>query len=135
MPANALYEFGFGLSYTQFRYVNLRISPERIAETGSVNVSVEIKNVGKRAGQEVVQLYVMDVISSVSLPAKQLRGFNKVQLEAGETKTVHFTLTRRELELVNMDLETVVEPGEFEVMVGSSSAKIHLRGRFQVVPG
>jgi beta-glucosidase len=135
MPANALYEFGFGLSYTQFRYADLRISPERITETGSVDVSVQIKNVGKRAGQEVVQLYVMDVISSVSLPAKQLRGFNKVQLEAGETKTVHFTLTRRDLELVNMDVETVVEPGEFEVMVGSSSAKIHLRGRFQVVPG
>jgi beta-glucosidase len=71
----------------------------------------------------------------VSLPARQLRGFNKVQLAAGETKTVHFTLTRRDLELVNIDLETVVEPGEFEVMIGSSSAKIYLRGRFQVVPG
>jgi beta-glucosidase len=100
-----------------------------------VEVLVDVSNVGSREGQEVVQLYVMDVVSSVSLPAKQLRGFSKITLAAGETKTVKMRLDSSDLALVNAKYETVVEPGEFEVMVGSSSARIHLRKRFTVVEG
>jgi beta-glucosidase len=135
MPAPPLYEFGFGLSYTEFRYSNLRVSPTRIRANGAVEVLVDVSNVGSREGQEVVQLYVMDVVSSVSLPAKQLRGFSKISLAAGETKTVKMLLASGDLTLVNEKFETVVEPGEFEVMVGSSSAKNHLRGRFTVAEG
>src|SRR5579883_1587040 len=135
MPASPLYEFGFGLSYTEFRYSNLRISPIQIRSNGAVEVLVDVSNVGSREGQEVVQLYVMDVVSSVSLPAKQLRGFSKIALAAGETKTVKMMLKYSDLALVNAKYETVVEPGEFEVMVGSSSARIHLRKRFTVVEG
>jgi beta-glucosidase len=135
MPASPLFEFGFGLSYTEFRYSNLRISPKQIRPNGVVEVRVDVSNVGSLEGQEVVQLYMMDVISSVSLPAKQLRGFLKITLAAGETKTVKMMLDYRDLALVNAKYKTVVEPGEFEVMVGSSSARIHLRNRFTVVEG
>lgn len=134
MPATPLFEFGHGLSYTTFTYANLRISPKQIRPAGEVEVSVEVTNTGPREGAEVVQLYLDDVISSVSTPVKELKGFEKVWLKPGETRTVRFRLTPEHLSLLDEHLEPVVEPGLFEVMVGSSSEKIHLRGSFEVVP-
>jgi beta-glucosidase len=133
MESSPLYEFGFGLSYTQFEYSDLRIEPRQIPAAGEVRVSVQVKNIGGAAGQEVVQLYLNDVIASVSRPVKALRGFQKVSLQPGETRPVSFTLTPEDLYLLDRNLVRVVEPGDFEVMVGSSSESIRARGHFQVV--
>ena len=131
-PLTPLWEFGYGLSYTQFEYSNLQISPAEINPDGTVDISVDIKNTGDRAGKEVVQLYIDDVISSVVTPIIELKGFEKVFLEPGEVKTVRFTLTDHELSLYNLEMERVVEPGKFDVMIGSSSKDIRLRGSFMV---
>lgn len=133
MDASPLYEFGFGLSYTTFAYSNLRIDRPQVRANGQVGVSLEVQNTGGRAGDEVVQLYLRDVLSSITTPVKQLRGFEKVSLKPGEKKTVRFTLTPEDLALLNQRMEWVVEPGEFQVMVGHSSEDIRLRGSFQVV--
>jgi len=133
MDASPLYEFGFGLSYTTFAYSNLRIDQPRIRANGQVGVSLEVQNTGGRAGEEVVQLYIRDVLSSITTPVKQLRGFEKVSLKPGEKKTVRFTLTAEDLALLNQRMEWVVEPGEFQVMAGHSSEDIRLRGSFQVI--
>ena len=127
-----LYEFGFGLSYTTYEYSNIQITPKEIDTTGEVYISVDVKNTGKREGNEVVQLYINDVISSLSTPIKELKGFEKINLRAGEKKTVEFKLTPEHISLINMQLETVVEPGLFKVMVGSSSEDIRLKGEFKV---
>jgi len=127
-----LYEFGYGLSYTQFEYSNLVISPSDIHPAGNVHVSVDVKNTGAREGSEVVQLYIDDMISSMSTPVKELRGFEKISLVPGEQKTVSFTLTPEHLSFLDRHLQPLVEPGTFEVMVGSSSEDIRLRGEFEV---
>jgi beta-glucosidase len=133
LKASPLYEFGYGLSYTTFKYSNLKISRRRIRPHQTTQISVDIINTGKRQGLEVVQLYLADLKASVSLPVKQLRGFSKVELRPGETRTVRLTLGPRELELVNEAMQRVVEPGTFEVQIGSSSSKIHLRDTFDVI--
>jgi len=127
-----LYPFGHGLSYTTFEYRNLRLSSESIGSSGSVEVSIEVQNTGDRFGEEVVQLYIQDVTSSVSTPIKELRGFAKVGLEPGQVKTVKLVLTPAHLALYDRWLDRVVEPGEFKVYVGSSSEDIRLEGRFFV---
>ncbi len=132
MSPKPLFEFGYGLSYTKFEYSNLKISSPQIGRDGSVDVSLDVKNTGDRAGSEVVQLYIKDVISSLSTPEKELKGFEKAMLDAGEKKSVTFTLTPEHLSFINSHLETVVEPGDFEVMVGHSSEDIRLRGGFAV---
>jgi beta-glucosidase len=132
MDAAPLFEFGYGLSYTEFEYSNLRVTPQRIGPAGEVHISVDVKNIGDRQGQEVVQLYVDDVISSVTTPVKELKAFRKVTLEPGQQKTAEFALTPHQLSILNRHMERVVEPGTFEVMVGSSSENIRLRGRFDV---
>jgi len=132
MSASPLYPFGFGLSYTSFEYSNIKITPDVIGPAGEVLVSVDVKNTGNRVGCEVVQLYIDDVISSMSTPVKELRGFEKVKLAAGETKTVEFKLTPEHLSFLDRHLEPVVEPGLFKVMIGSSSEKILLNGEFEV---
>ncbi|MBN1290518.1 MAG: glycoside hydrolase family 3 C-terminal domain-containing protein [Candidatus Latescibacteria bacterium] len=132
MSGEPLYEFGYGLSYTTFEYSNLTINPKQIGIGGEVHVSLDVKNTGKREGQEVVQLYINDVISSVTTPVKELRGFKKVTLKPGETKTVDFTLMPEHLSLLDRHLERIVEPGTFEVMVGHSSQDIRLKGSFKV---
>ncbi len=132
MDPSPLYEFGYGLSYTEFEYSNLKIEPRTIATGGTVQVSAEIKNTGNRAGAEVVQLYLHDVIGTVVTPVKELRGFEKVQLDPGQTKTVSFAVTPEHMALLDRHLEWVVEPGTFEVMVGHSSKDIRLKGTFEV---
>ncbi len=127
-----LYPFGHGLSYTTFDYGNLKLGAAKIGPGEPVEVSVDIKNTGERAGRETVQLYVRDMISSVSTPVMELRGFEKVGLEPGETKTVKFVLKPADLALLDRHLERVVEPGEFKVLVGSSSEDIRLSRSFVV---
>ncbi|MNW39106.1 Periplasmic beta-glucosidase precursor [compost metagenome] len=112
------YPFGFGLSYTEFAYSNLKLESQELAVNGSTVAAVEVTNVGKRAGAEVVQLYISDKVSSVTRPAKELKGFRKIYLEPGETQTVKFTIGAEELQYIGPDMKTVVEPGEFQVCIG-----------------
>ena len=132
LPSSPLWEFGFGLSYTKYEYSNLQITPDEIGQYGEVTVSVDVKNTGKRAGSEVVQLYIHDKKASVTAPIKELQGFEKVPLEPGEKKMVEFKLNHENLALYNRLMEPVVEPGVFDVMVGSSSKDIRLNGSFTV---
>ena len=132
MAATPLYPFGHGLSYTKFEYSDLKLSAAEIAPTDGVELQLQVKNVGDRAGKETVQLYIDDVISSVSTPVKQLRGFTKLALEPGETRTCSFKLTPDDLALYDADMRRVVEPGLFRVLVGASSDDIRLRGEFRV---
>jgi beta-glucosidase len=132
-PLTPLWEFGYGLSYTEFEYSNLQISPAEIHPGESVHVSLDIKNTGDRAGKEVVQLYIDDVISSVVTPIIELKGFKKIFLEPGEKQSVTFQLTADEMFLYNLDMERVVEPGIFDVMIGSSCKDIRLKGSFEVL--
>jgi beta-glucosidase len=132
MPITPLWEFGYGLSYTTFEYSNLALSAKEIGTQGSVEVSADVANTGKRAGEEVVQLYINDVVSSVVRPVKELKGFQKIALQPGEKKTVKFTLTPEELAAYDQSMVRRVEPGTFAVMVGSSSEQIKLRGSFEV---
>ena len=128
-----LWEFGYGLSYTTFEYSNLRIEAPKTGLAGDVHISADVRNSGEHGGAEVVQLYIRDVVSSVTTPVKQLKGFAKVALNPGEKKTVHFTLTPEDLSLLDRQLQRVVEPGTFKVMIGHSSADIRLTGSFEVV--
>jgi len=129
----ALYYFGHGLSYTTFAYGNLRITPPAQSLRTNVTVSVDVRNSGAREGDEVVQLYTRDVVSSVTTYEKNLRGFERVHLKPGETKTVNFTLTPADLALWDRNMRFVVEPGKFKVMVGSGSEDIRLNGEFEMV--
>src|SRR5690349_6293818 len=129
----ALYYFGHGLSYTQFSYSNLKIHPTRQDATGSVTVTLDVKNTGSREGVEIVQLYLRDLVSSVTTYEKNLRGFARVNLRPGETKMVTFTLKPSDLSLWDRNMKFVVEPGKFLVMVGASSEDIRLRGEFEIV--
>ncbi len=134
MPGTPLYEFGYGLSYTTFDYSNLQILPDEINTGGEVRITLNVKNTGKVSGDEVVQLYINDKISSVSTPIKELRGFVKVSLKPEETKTVEFKLLPEDLSLLDRNMNEVVEPGTFDVMVGSSSEDIRLKGKVEVLP-
>jgi beta-glucosidase len=134
MSPEPLYPFGHGLSYTRFSYSALRVSPSRIARDGTVGVSVDVTNAGARPGAEVVQLYLRDPVASVVVPVQRLRGFEKVRLRPGETRTVRFTLGPDELALLDASLRWVVEPGAFEVALGGSSRDLPLAARFEVVP-
>jgi len=116
-----LYPFGFGLSYTSFCFSNVRLEKSTIKVSESVKVFVDVKNSGSRAGDEVVQLYIRDMFSSVTRPVKELKGFKRINLKPGETKTVEFVLTPEHLAFTNINKEFVVEPGDFEIMVGNSS--------------
>ena len=129
-----LFSFGHGLSYTTFKYGNLKLSAEKIRADGTVNVSVDITNSGRRAGDEVAQLYVHQEKSSVKVPVKELRGFQRISLQPGETKTVTFTLPASKLAIWDETTHGfVVNPGAFDVMVGASSADIRSKDQFEVV--
>ena len=116
-----LYPFGYGLSYTKFDYSNLAINTATIDMNGSVEVSVDVTNSGDYDGKEVVQLYVRDLVGTVTRPVKELKGFQKVEIKKGETKTVSFTLTVEDLKFYNSELDFVAEPGQFQVFVGTNS--------------
>jgi beta-glucosidase len=132
MPVTPLYEFGYGLSYTTFEYSNLHIFPNEINTSGEVQITVDVKNKGKVKGDEVAQLYINDIISSVTTPIKELKGFSRISLEPDETKTVKFKLLPEDLSLFDINMKEVVEPGFFDVMIGSSSEDIRLKGKFEV---
>ncbi|MFD1629695.1 glycoside hydrolase family 3 N-terminal domain-containing protein [Pseudopedobacter beijingensis] len=127
-----LYPFGYGLSYTQFQYSNLKINNQLTAQD-KVHISVDVTNTGKVAGEEVAQLYIRDVLSSVTTYEKLLKGFERTSLKPGETKTIQFTIESDDLKLWNRDMQRVVEPGDFKVMVGSSSEDIRQTGIFTVL--
>jgi len=129
-----LYYFGYGLSYTTFAYSNLKITPARPTIAGNVTVTFDVQNTGTRAGDEVAQLYIRDMVSSVTTYEKELRGFERVTLQPTETKTVTLTLTPADLSLWDLNMHFVEEPGVFKVMVGSSSEDIRLTGDFESVP-
>ena len=127
------YPFGHGLSYSTFQYSNLSLSSAQIRGDGQVTVKVDVQNSGARAGDEVVQLYVHDVEASVKRPAKELRGFERISLKPGEHKTVSFTLPAERLSFYDVKSKSfVVEPGQFTLMVGSSSEDIRGRQQLQV---
>jgi len=130
--AEPLYGFGHGLSYTSFGYANLKISPAKMQRGESCQVSVEVTNTGARSGDEVVQLYAHDVLGSVTRPERELKGFRRIRLEPGETKTVTLTLTPKELERVDIQMQTVVEPGVFKIMVGGGQ-RAALEGELRVL--
>ena len=117
-----LFPFGFGLSYTTFDYKNLKLSTPTLTNDGKLTVSVEVTNSGKYDGAEVVQLYLRDLVGSITRPVKELKGFQKVFLKKGETRNVTFTLTEKDLRFYNANLQWVSEPGDFKVFVGTSSA-------------
>jgi beta-glucosidase len=131
MPWTPLFSFGFGLSYTKFKISNLQLSASSIPLNGKLTVSVEVENTGQRAGDEVVQLYIRDPVASLSRPVKELKGFQRVTLQPGQKRKVEFLLDREHLGFWNRQMRFVVEPGEFRVMVGSSSADL-IESKFQV---
>ncbi|MDH5702843.1 MAG: beta-glucosidase BglX [Aigarchaeota archaeon] len=132
IPSTPLFPFGHGLSYTSFEYSKLQIRPRKVGPASKIKVSVEVKNIGDRKGDEVVQLYMRDVVASVTRPVRELKGFKRITLESGEKRTVSFTLAWEQLSFINRNLKRVVEPGAFNVMVGRSSGDIQLTDSFDV---
>jgi len=129
-----IYPFGYGLSFTTFEYSNIKITPDKQIAAGNIDVTIDVKNTGQMAGDEIVQLYINDEVSSVIRYDKELRGFERVTLAPGETISVHFTLTPEDLQMLDINMNWIVEPGWFKVMVGSSSADIRQEGRFEILP-
>jgi beta-glucosidase len=119
-----LYPFGYGLSYTTFAYSDVRLSAKELTEKGELTAEVSVTNTGKREGTEVVQLYIRDLVGSVTRPVKELKGFERIFLKAGESKTVQFKITPELLKFYNYDLQYVCEPGDFEVMIGGNSEQV-----------
>ncbi|PWA06762.1 beta-glucosidase BglX [Flavobacterium laiguense] len=133
LPNSPKFPFGYGLSYTTFEYSNLKLSKKEMKNNETITVSVNIKNTGSVKGEEVVQLYLRDKVGSVVRPIIELKDFQKITLNRGETKTIEFTIDNQKLSFYNNALELVSEPGEFDLMIGSSSADIRLRDSFELV--
>jgi beta-glucosidase len=119
-----LYPFGFGLSYTTFKYSPPRLERTTIGGDGKTRVLVDVTNAGQRSGEEVVQLYIRDLVSSTTRPVKELKGFQRIALQPGETKTVALDITPDRLAFWNVDKQFVVEPGEFSIMTGPNSVEL-----------
>jgi len=128
LTGQPLFPFGFGLSYTTFEYSALKIEPAIIGPAGGATVHCTIRNTGARAGDEVAQLYIRDVLASVARPIIQLGGFTRLHLEPGEARDVSFTVGREQLRMLDAKMRWVVEPGTFRILVGSSSKDLRLRG-------
>jgi beta-glucosidase len=131
-PVTPVFPFGYGLSYTTFRLTNLSLSAQSIKPDGHLTVSADLENGGARAGDEVVQLYIRDVVATVTRPLKELKGFQKISLKPGEKRRVQFTLASEQLGFYDREMRFTVEPGEFRVFVGQNSAE-GLQASFQVV--
>lgn len=131
--AKPLFSFGHGLSYTQFEYSDLRVTPAQAQPEGEVTLGFTVKNIGQRAGDEVVQLYVQDVVGSVTRPVKELKGFRRLTLAAGQAARVTLTLSVAQLAFYDRAMRYIVEPGQIEVFVGSSSDDIRLTGQFEII--
>jgi len=132
LPLTPMYPFGYGLSYATFHYSDLTISKTQLMENENLIMTVNVKNTGKYDGVETVQLYIRDIVGSVTRPVKELKGFKRVELKSGEEQTVKFEVPTSELGLYNIDMEYVVEPGEFELMIGGNSQDV-ITSRFQIV--
>ena len=132
LTGQPLFPFGYGLSYTNFDYSDLVLDKKEIAQNENVIARFKIKNSGKVDGDEVVQLYIKDLFASVARPIIELKGFQRIHLSAGETKNVEFKMTPELLSMLNKELKTVVEPGDFRIMIGSSSKDIKLRATIKV---
>jgi beta-glucosidase len=133
MTKYPLYYFGHGLSYSSFEYTSISINPSEITTSGTVNISFRLTNTSNRTGTEISQLYIYDELSSVMRPVKQLMGFSRVELRAGESVEINFSLSADELGFYDRNMRFIVEPGFFQVMIGSSSKDIRLKGRFEVL--
>jgi beta-glucosidase len=123
-PNSPLFPFGFGLSYTTFSYSEPKADKAVFKKRENLQITVNVTNTGSRAGEEVVQLYVRDLVGSVTRPVKELKGFQKIMLKAGESRDVKFTLTERDLSFWRGDMTFGAEPGEFDIMVGGNSADL-----------
>jgi beta-glucosidase len=127
------YEFGYGLSYTSFEYSNLQLSKKKMSAKEKNEVAVTITNTGKYKGEEVVQLYLRDKVGSIVRPVMELKDFQKISLNAGESKTIRFVIDVQKLSFYNQQLQWVAEPGDFELMIGSSSRDIRLKDKFELI--
>jgi beta-glucosidase len=132
LEKSAKFPFGYGLSYTTFGYSNLELSSKAIQPGEVIKLNFNLTNTGQVAGEEVVQLYIKDVVASLVRPVKELRDFKKIRLMPGETKTIEFLIDKEKLSFFNSELKWIAEPGDFEVMIGSSSADIRLKGSFEL---
>ncbi len=132
LSGQPLFPFGFGLSYTQFKYSDLHLDRSSIARNEKTTVRFRLKNTGSYEGDEIVQLYIKDILSSVARPVQELKGFQRIRLKAGEEKEVVFEITPELLEQLDMNLKPVVEPGEFRIMIGSSSRDLPLKATLEV---
>jgi beta-glucosidase len=130
--AKPLFPFGHGLSYTTFEYSHLEVSPAQVAADGQVTIRLSVTNTGEREGDEVVQLYLHDLFASVTRPVKELKGFQRLTLAPGQKRTLTFVVSAAQMAFYDRKMQYVVEPGEVEVLVGSSSDDIRLTGRFEI---
>jgi beta-glucosidase len=133
LPNTPQFSFGHGLSYTTFGYSDLKLSKTKMKSSETIEVSLKLTNTGKVAGEEVVQLYLHDRFASVIRPVKELKDFQKIKLEAGETKTITFSINKEKLSFYNSDLQWIAEPGDFNLMIGSSSSDIRLQTEFELI--
>jgi beta-glucosidase len=132
LSGEPLFPFGYGLSYTEFKYSNLRLLTPTIGSKDTAVIQCVVTNVGPVAGEEVVQLYIRDELASLARPVMQLKGFERISLLKGESRTVKFRLPASELAFLNQQLETVLEPGSFRIMIGASSRDIRLKGDLEL---
>jgi beta-glucosidase len=130
LPLGPRYAFGHGLSYTSFRYDHLQLDRHQLHENEHLNASFELTNTGARAGSETVQLYLRDKVATLVRPVQELKDFQKITLQPGESRTVHFVIDRDKLSFYDAQLRWVAEPGEFEIQIGSASDEIRLREQF-----
>jgi len=132
LTGQPLFPFGYGLSYTKFEYSDLTFDKKEITQDENITAKFKIKNTGKVDGDEVAQLYIRNIYSSIATPVIELKGFKRIHLAAGETKEVQFTITPDLLSMINKNLKRVVEPGDFKIMIGSSSKNIRLMNKIKV---
>ena len=132
MSGLPLFPFGYGLSYTSFEYTEIALDKNEIAAGESITLRCRIKNVGSLAGDEVVQLYIHDMLASLARPVMELKGFQRIHLKPGESKEVSFQITPAMLRMLNEKLESVIEPGDFRLMIGASSRDLRLKTTLRV---